>query len=77
MEEEKKYDEDLEKNKEDIDKMSIKDMYKLFAAKAADERDAKKKSSLSFIKKIIDKFTTTKNDEDAITEEESNDKPKK
>ena len=73
--EENKCDTELEKVKEDIDNMSTKDMYKFMFAKAADEIDSKKKKAASFIKRIIDKFKTDKDDED--TEEESNDKPEK
>ena len=72
MEEENKCDTDLEKVKEDIDKMSTKDMYKFMFAKAADEIDSKKKKAASFIKRILEKFKTDKDDE-----EESNDKPEK
>ena len=69
MEEEKT---DIEKVKEAIDKMSTKDKYKFMFAKAADEIDSKKKKAASFIKRIIEKFKTDKDDE-----EESNDKPEK
>ena len=72
MEEENKCDTELEKVKEDIDNMSTKDMYKFMFAKAADEIDSKKKKAASFIKRILDKFKTDKDDE-----EESNDKPEK
>ena len=72
MEEENKCDTDIEKVKEDIDKMSTKDIYKFMFAKAADEIDSKKKKAASFIKRIIEKFKTDKDDE-----EESNDKPEK
>ena len=72
MEEENKCDTDIEKVKEDIDKMSTKDMYKFMFAAAADEIDSKKKKTASFIKRILDKFKTDKDDE-----EESNDKPEK
>ena len=74
MEEEKKCDTDIEKIKEDIDKMSTKDKYKFMFAAAADEIDSKKKKYTSFIKRIIDKFKTDKDD---VIEEESNDKPEK
>ena len=74
MEEEKKCDTDIEKIKEDIDKMSTKDKYKFMFAAAADEIDSKKKKYASFIKRIIDKFKTDKDD---VIEEESNDKPEK
>lgn len=71
--EEKKYGEDLEKIKENIDGMSTKDKYKLMFAQAADEKDAKKKSSSSPVRRIIDKFKTARDDlrnlSDAIIEE--------
>lgn len=66
MEEEKT---DIEKVKEDIDKMSTKDKYKFMFAAAADEIDAKKKKAASFIRRILDKFKADK--------EDTNDKPEK
>lgn len=74
--EENKCDAELEKIKEDIDKMSTKDKYKFMFAAAADEIDSKKKKAASFIKRIIDKFKTDKNEDDTI-KEESNDKPER
>ena len=73
-EEEKKSSTDIEKIKEDIDKMSTKDKYKFMFAAAADEIDSKKKKAASFIRRILDKF---KADKDDVIEEESNDKPEK
>lgn len=69
MEEENKCDTELEKVKEDIDKMSTKDKYKFMFAAAADEIDAKKKKAASFIRRILDKFKADK--------EDTNDKPEK
>lgn len=68
-EEENKNVAELEKVKEDIDKMSTKDKYKFMFAAAADEIDAKKKKAASFIRRILDKFKADK--------EDTNDKPEK
>lgn len=68
----------LEETIKGINSMSTIDMYKWWFAKLADERDWKKKKekkkSDSFIKRLMDKFKTA---EDAVIEEESNDKPEK
>lgn len=67
---------DLKENIKKINEASTWDMYKYLFAKAADERAYKKKNSPSLIRKIINKFKTTRDDKDAAVEK-SNDKPEK
>lgn len=76
----------LEEAMKEIDKMSTIDKYKWLFASYANNRDYKKemkkekrkekKKSDSLIRRIMNKFNTSKDDEDVIIEE-SNDKPKK
>lgn len=70
---ENKFMEEITEIEEKINEMPTKDKYRLMFAKAADERDAKKKKQSSHIKKIIDNFKTTRDKlrefSDAIIEE--------
>lgn len=85
-EEEDKALKNLKEAIEAIDKMTTLDMYRWLLASYADNRayrkemkkEKEKEKSDSLVKRIMNKFKTTKDDEDAtIEEKESNDKLEK